>query len=85
MTVLWLTLAAAAGFAAGHYRLPARAFERAYDWSQDGRWYSEPVGFLMLAFGMLLTPRHIIRGIHTRHQTEQRQPAPEMDPNWGRG
>lgn len=83
MTALWLALAAAAGFAAGHYRLPPRVFERAYDWSQDGRWYSEAVAFVLLVVAFLFTPWRAVRNLRAWRRPEQRQPAPEMDPNWG--
>lgn len=83
MIVLWLALAAAAGYAAGHYRLPARAFEHLYDWSQTGRWYSEPVAALMLAAAFLFIPWRVIRNIRSWRATSERAPAPEIDPHWG--
>jgi len=83
VTALWLALAAAAGFAAGHYRLPSRAFERLYDWSQDGRWHSGPIAFVMVAVAFLLTPRRTARNIRSWRRPERRQPAPEIDPRWG--
>lgn len=83
MIAFWLALAAAAGFAAGHYRLPGRVFERAYDWSQDGRRYSEAVAFVLLVAAFLFTPRRAIRNLRPRWRPEQRQPAPDMDPEWG--
>ena len=83
MSALWLALAAAAGYTAGHYRLPARAFEHLYDWSQTGRWYSEPVAALMLLIVFLLRPRRTLRNIRRRDTPDRREPAPEIDPHWG--
>ena len=83
MIALWFVLAAAAGYAAGHYRLLIRALEALLDAAEAGRWYSEPIAALMLLIVFLLRPRRTLRNIRRRDTPDQRQQAPEIDPRWG--
>lgn len=83
MIALWLALAAAAGYTAGHYRLLIRTLEALLDAAEAGRWYSEPIAALMLLIVFLARPRRTVRNIRRRDTPDQRQPAPEIDPRWG--
>lgn len=86
MTALWIALALAAGYTAGHYRLPSRVFDRALDTAtgtgpRGFRW-AACVALVLLA--LAVHPRRTVRHMHSRKRPEPRLPAPQMDPHWGR-
>jgi len=85
VNALWLVLAAAASFAAGHYRIPGHIFEWAYDQAtaeharhSPGWWFGETVAAVMLLGAFLFTPRRAIRNIHSWREADKRVPAPLM-------
>lgn len=91
MIVLWLLLAAAAGFTASHYRLPARAWDRLLDWTQTGsqprtarRFATETTAALLLLAALATRPRRTLRNIRSWRKPQEHLPTPEMGPNWGR-
>jgi hypothetical protein len=88
---LWLALAAAAGFAAGHYRLPEWLFDWCYDRATADteprtvrRAFAETISALMLLAAFTTHPRRTVRRIRDARRTQGRMPAPQMDPEWGR-
>jgi hypothetical protein len=85
VTVLWLALAVAAGFAAGHYRLPGRLFDWAYAAAiGDRRGLAWAAGVPLALLGLAVHPRRSIRYARSWRRADERAPAPQMDPEWGR-
>lgn len=88
-----LTLAfVAAGVAAGYVVGRARLGRRLFGWAekQDGsrRWYDPrlwaalPVLAAALAWVCTVHPRRSAANRRAWRETEQREPAPTMDPDW---
>jgi len=85
MSAIWLALAAAAGFAAGHYRLPGRLFDRAYDAATgDRRGVAWIAGVPLVLLALAVHPRRSIRYARSWRRADERLPAPEIDPEWGK-
>lgn len=87
MIALWFALTAVAAFAAGHYRLPDRIFEWAYDQAAAERrhrspvwWFGEAVAAVMLLGAFLLTPLRTRRNIRSWRAADEREPAPPITP-----
>lgn len=83
--------ALAAGYCAGHYRLPQRLFDYAYGFAASdpkrhcpGWFAAEAVSAVMLAGALLVHPRRTARRIREHRHPRPPGPAPDIDPNWGR-
>lgn len=84
----WILAAApslALGYAAGRLRPGRWLFDKAYDAATGERrgiaWaLAVPLALLALA----VHPRRSIRHMRSWRGPEAREPAPEMDPDWGR-
>jgi len=82
-----ITLAAGlmAGYLAGRLRPGRRLFDKALDAATgDRRGIAWAAGGLLVLLALAVHPRQSIRYIRSWRRPEERLPAPEMDPGWGR-
>jgi|GEM_PF-6563145 len=85
MIVFWLVFGLVAGYVAGRLR-PGR---RLFDWTyaaatgdrRGGAWVA---GVALALLGLAVHPRRSIRYARSWRRADERAPAPQMDPEWGR-
>ncbi len=84
----WILAAApslALGYAAGRLRPGRWLFDRALDAATgERRGIPRAAGATLVLLGLAVHPRRSIRHIRSWRGPETREPAPEMDPDWGR-